>query len=1718
MPIEFTKPGNLIGRFAVVKPWPDVQAAEDENIARIQITARSMGLECIVVDPEGVRLDCANQRITGRDVDFVINLHFETPKAYDAYSFVALWNPLRFFNEWGYRQYSKHLLTHDDFLSCSSTWSDEHIRRMIAEDESRLGPHFTMYHSLSEPIFEPTLGQRKVFYAGINWDKMGKKKGRHQELLQLLDKAGVMRIHGPRIFNNLNVWEGYQCYVGPVPFDGVSMIKAISEAGIAMVFSSDAHKESELMSNRLFESLAAGAVIICDDNPFAQRHFGDTLLYVDASESPERVSKQILGRREWILTHSDEALEMARAAQEIFKQKFTLDRSLAEIYTGLTERKKLVQECLTPAQPSQEIKVLLVLPEYSLETLNRLLESLESQSHRTLSAILLLDTGDLAGHAPVIKNRISHCPFPVEIRPVNFYERRKDGTLRRRILLGRILAPVIESLPPETLFLVLTPNEGWFSGHISNLLRALQASPESDFAFAIAILRHFYKGRTRYDLLETGNIVRNEKVPPTFGRYLLRCSSINAVEFDLMRYLDMHALSPLMVRTKAVPSGRATTLNRIQEPFVSGELLEGKFERQILVDRFSELTTPSNVSHIEPALAYPGLVTSLQVASQLTFQNHILRLQTSEGQEARTVRILRQLRRLLLYELFHHESNLAQCEQAAANLPRRVIAEAEAEVAASEKSDSLLAYWVGLCHENAGRQLEALCAFRNALENAPPLYPQTYNARTAVKVARLAFQLKQYAVATKVLKEIVLKIQPSSPQAHSLLAEINEAADNTSLAKSEPAMTAGKTPSISAIVSAYKSTRFLRGCLEDLETKPSPTGLKSSSWTAIRRKTSAPSSRNFRSATRTSFTSAATNVKPFMARGIAASRLRAANTSPTRTPMTGIAVTRSRSSLARSKKIQESCWPRGRTASSLETKMKLSRQPRPLADFNGSNSAPRDLRRLKAGSAAHNRCGGAKSTEEHGYFDAEFVSAGDYGSRCRRLRAHENFCTSKRFSAFTSNRPPASNTPTPGTARGKSASHNAVTARTSFPGFHIENLPGPSERPSVAANAKTAVNRTNTIAAPNVARVGQLNEARELFRQKKFQAAWEATTAAIAKRPFHPEAFLLLAEIALAAGDSRFRAPVRATRREICAGLECAKTIFEKAVQRQCETGMAETARANRKSQIANRELNLSVCLIVKNEEKFLAQCLKSIRALAQQIVVVDTGSTDRTVEIAKEFGAEIHSFAWCDDFAAARNAALEHATGDWILMLDADEELPEAQHEKIRADMKKSDVIAYRLPLVNREKENEGQSFVPRLFRNAPGVYYSGRIHEQVFPSLMAAGKPWGLATRFGTAQLLHHGYTKEMVRDRNKIERNLKLLRQAVEENPTDANLMMNFGLELVRSDDLAGGVEKYREAFELMSAQTAEETAPELREVLLTQFTCQLYKIRAHEEVVRVLNSPLAKNRGLTASLHFALGLSQFELKNYGEAAKQMQQCLAKRKQPALSPINTDILTVAPEHCLALSLAKLGDAAGAEKTFQKALAEPGQNNSENVKLDYAKFLAGQNRFVEALQKLHEMVAANARNVAAWRTGGEIALSRAEFLEFARDWTGEAMRYVAEDLTVVAQRAEALMLSGDTVAAMELWERVWNADRKPQFLAALILCETIDAQTTHAPDDGADESATSRAFIEWYKKLIALRVKTVVSRVNEQTEKLSRALPTAARMIEAALAETRAGAAAVP
>ena len=249
---DFVLPFGLVGRFAIVKLWPEIKTAEDECISRLKIAAGKLGLECFEIHADGRYLENPEKTIAKNDVDFVLHLHYDTPKFYDAFSLVALLNPIQFYNEWGYSSTSRNLLTHDDFVSCSSTAADDHVTRLIRGVATHLSPRFNLYHSISDIAYPPSLGDHKLFYAGINWEALGGGKSRHQELLKRLDKTEVLRIYGPTLFQGVKVWDGYDSYVNEIPFDGVSMIDEIHKAGIALVLSSQAHKDSELMSNRLF--------------------------------------------------------------------------------------------------------------------------------------------------------------------------------------------------------------------------------------------------------------------------------------------------------------------------------------------------------------------------------------------------------------------------------------------------------------------------------------------------------------------------------------------------------------------------------------------------------------------------------------------------------------------------------------------------------------------------------------------------------------------------------------------------------------------------------------------------------------------------------------------------------------------------------------------------------------------------------------------------------------------------------------------------------------------------------------------------------------------------------------------------------------------------------------------------------------------------------------------------------------------------------------------------------------------------------------------------------------------------------------------------------------------------------------------------------------------------------------------------------------------------
>ena len=337
-----------------------------------------------------------------------------------------------------------------------------------------------------------------------------------------------------------------------------------------------------------------------------------------------------------------------------------------------------------------------------------------------------------------------------------------------------------------------------------------------------------------------------------------------------------------------------------------------------------------------------------------------------------------------------------------------------------------------------------------------------------------------------------------------------------------------------------------------------------------------------------------------------------------------------------------------------------------------------------------------------------------------------------------------------------------------------------------------------------------------------------------------------------------------------------------------------------------------------------------------------------------------------------------------------------------------------------------------------------------------------------------------------------------------PHEPNLLMSYGLELVRAGKLDQGLDHYGKAFRLMSALPAAQIIPELRETLLTQFSTQLLKAKDFGATAELLRSPLAQSGGLTASLHFTLGLALMELKKFTEAAEQMRQCLAKRQRAALSPVHKDVRGSGPHHCLAICLKMAGEPGPAGKAFAEAIKQaPG---AVPLRLDYARFLADQGQPVQALEMLHQLVSDKPDEMNAWLLGGEIALSRPEFLEFARDWTGEAIKYFAEMRPIMQQRAEALLLSGDVQPARVLWRQASDLTN-PRHQAARYLCELIAGG--QYPILQETEPAVSLEFVKWYRALLGAGAAELVTAVHARLEQVGQDLPAAGQILGEALEE---------
>lgn len=225
--------------------------------------------------------------------------------------------------------------------------------------------------------------------------------------------------------------------------------------------------------------------------------------------------------------------------------------------------------------------------------------------------------------------------------------------------------------------------------------------------------------------------------------------------------------------------------------------------------------------------------------------------------------------------------------------------------------------------------------------------------------------------------------------------------------------------------------------------------------------------------------------------------------------------------------------------------------------------------------------------------------------------------------------------------------------------------------------------------------------------------------------------------------------------------------------------------------------MKISVCLIVKNEENNLARALASIPE-HYEIIVVDTGSTDRTIEVAEQFGAFVHRFNWQDDFAAARNYAASFATGQYILVMDADEELPPDTDEKIRVFIDRYPNRAGCVFILNKMDGEWSRHRMVRFYPNSRAFQFYGIVHEQVYVNAEPA------SFQMLPIEIVHYGYEQQEYDSKEKSARYMPLYEKYLGEHPNDGYMLYQTGKLYVGMKDwwaaeryLRAGIHQKQEA---------------------------------------------------------------------------------------------------------------------------------------------------------------------------------------------------------------------------------------------------------------------------------------------------------------------------------
>ncbi len=438
---------------------------------------------------------------------------------------------------------------------------------------------------------------------------------------------------------------------------------------------------------------------------------------------------------------------------------------------------------------------------------------------------------------------------------------------------------------------------------------------------------------------------------------------------------------------------------------------------------------------------------------------------------------------------------------------------------------------------------------------------------------------------------------------------------------------------------------------------------------------------------------------------------------------------------------------------------------------------------------------------------------------------------------------------------------------------------------------------------------------------------------------------------------------------------------------------------------------SVSLCLIVRNEEDCLADCLRSAADLVREIIVVDTGSTDRTREVAVAAGAKVIEFAWSDSFAAARNESLRHATGQWIFWLDADERLDEENRQQVRTLFAGlgDDNAAYTM---TQQSELEASTYSTtrvdqvRLFRNHPQIRWDYRVHEQILPAVRAGG---GELRR--TDIVIHHAGFRDPVRQEAKVDRNLRLLLMEARERPEDAFILFNLGSVYLGRGQGEAALPLLQRS---LSRSRPDDTIVPKLYALLTRCQHQLGRLPDALAVCRAGRQVCPD----AVELLFWEGLLLRELGDAAGAAACLERVLETRSGTCFTGVDAGMHGYKARQCLAEIYRMQGRDDRAETQWRAVLAE--QPRYAPARLGLAEVFVEQRRWAEleeVLDGLRDDPQA-AAEVAFWRARGHLRQGR---FDQARQLLEELLRQAPPALKPRILLSHVLLQEGKDWEAAE-------------------------------------------------------------------------------------------------